>query len=107
MVSSLVKFLFAEMSASRRSMARPVLGSWHDTQSPFPPIASVLSAKMWTAPEYQALREKLATPILTPRLTLNKDMGFITVDLHTCFLLHFVGLQGHPCFVGFSTIQET
>ena len=64
-------------------------GSWQPASSNgFPPIQSVLTAKIWQGVEYQALRERLAKPIVAPTVNTNSSLEFITVDCHTYVRLY-------------------
>ena len=49
------------------------------TEHPWPPLPYLLSAGLWSLPDYTSLRQKLASAIPTPEVTYS-DSGFLTVD---------------------------
>ena len=64
------------------SNSKPEIGGWHWWGNTWPPLKSVLSSKIYNAPEYSNLRERLRRPAVAPTVTSSTSAGFVTVDIH-------------------------
>ena len=52
---------------------------WSEKE-PFPPLPVVLKTPLWSDPKYEAVRQRLLTPIPQPEVRLGG--AYVTVDLH-------------------------
>ena len=60
----------------------PVFGGWHWWQSQWPPVRTILNAKIYANQEYQPLRDRLKKPAVQPVIFSAANAGFVTVDIH-------------------------
>ena len=57
-------------------------GGWHWWQSKWPPVKVLMQSRLYFAPEYAAVRDRLGKPSVAPSITTSSSAGFLTVDIH-------------------------